>query len=98
MLVGLALSVRGPAAIAGGAHYVRRAIGERRRRQDWAGAPGRGRRFGVFALQQMGAMGTRLLRCEARYEYEVEGKRLRGLLYSNYRRHFAALKAKYPPG
>jgi hypothetical protein len=98
MLVGIALSIVGLAAIAGGAHCVRRAIGEKRSKPDWPSTPGRVRRSGVFPLQQMGAMGTRLLRFEARYEYQVEGKRLRGLLYSTYRRNFAALKAKYPSG
>lgn len=97
-MLGIALAVVGLAALAGGALFVRRATHERRTMPDWPSTQGLVRRSGVFPMQQVGAMGTRLLRFQARYEYLVGEKRMRGLLYSNVKRHHAALKAKYPAG
>jgi hypothetical protein len=98
MMVGMALVLVGLAALVGAALFVRRAIHERGSMPGWPSTQGLVRRSGVVPVQQMGALGTRILRFEARYEYLVGEKRMRGLLYSNVRHNHAALKAKYPPG
>ncbi len=94
----MAVAAVGLAALGGGALFVRRAIDERRRMPGWPSTQGMVRRSGVVAMQQVGSMGTRFQRFEARYDYMVGERRKRGLLYSNIKRNHAPLKAKYPRG